>query len=272
MTRAIARCGFVGSWRLSAALVLGLLSGPASLAAQDSLDVSRRATASRQELEATLKVIDELAASEGYSGDFREAKLLEAMLIRERLAEGDFQVGDQLVLASVSEQGLNGNFTVQAGRVLVLPNIAPIPMKGVLRSEAQGYLQEQLRRYIKDPDIRVQPMIRLSIMGGVGKPGFFQLPADQLLSEALMGSAGIGPQTDLKKAYVTRGGEKIVDEVAFETALAEGTTLDRLNLRAGDEIFVSVKSTQSKIQRTQMTIAIFTGLIATTFWLTQIVN
>jgi protein involved in polysaccharide export with SLBB domain len=96
-----------------------------------------------------------------------------------------------------------------------------------------------LKKYIRDPQVHAQTMIRLSIFGAVGKPGFYQVPADQLAGDAIMTAAG-GPagNADPHKTTVRRGGVEIWSKEAFQQALVEGVTLDRLNLRAGDEIRV----------------------------------
>jgi hypothetical protein len=73
----------------------------------------------------------------------------------------------------------------------------------------------------------------------VGKPGFYQVAADQLAGDAIMTAAG-GPagNADPHKTTIHRGGVEIWSKEAFQQALVDGVTLDRLNLRAGDEITV----------------------------------
>jgi len=122
---------------------------------------------------------------------------------------------------------------------LILPGYPEIPLKGILRAEIPAYLSQELKKYIRDPQVHAQTMIRLSIFGAVSKPGFYQVPADQLAGDAIMTAAG-GPAggADPHKTTVRRGGVEIWSKEAFQQALVEGVTLDRLNLRAGDEITV----------------------------------
>src|SRR5262245_29333227 len=141
---------------------------------------TRRAEATRAELQASLVELEQYAASSGYSGRLRDQKRREAALIKERLELGDIQVGDSVELAVVGEKDYSGTFPVVAGRVLSLPGLPDIPLKGVLRSEARDYLTGKLATYIKDPQVRVRTTIRLSVFGSVGRPGFYQVPADAL--------------------------------------------------------------------------------------------
>jgi protein involved in polysaccharide export with SLBB domain len=220
-----------------------LLLAAASFQARDlraQATDTRRVEATRPELEAELVEIEKIVNSPGYSGRLRAAKRAEADLVRQRLVDGDLQVGDQINLTVVGEQALTATFTVAPGRVLILPGYPEIPLKGVLRAEVPGYLSQELKKYIRDPQVHTQTMIRLSIFGAVGKPGFYQVAADQLAGEAIMTAAG-GPagNADPHKTTVRRGGVEIWSKEAFQQALVEGVTLDRLNLRAGDEIIVS---------------------------------
>jgi hypothetical protein len=143
-----------------------------------------------------------------------------------------------------------------------------IPMRGVLRSEAQDYVSTQLARFVKDPQVKVRPQIRLTVLGGIGKPGFYQLDADLLLSDALMMTGGIGNLTDFKKSKVRRnsGGTtvEVVDGETFAKAITDGKTLDQLNLRAGDEIEVGQKSNKDWFS-TLRTFAAIPALILSTY-------
>jgi len=202
---------------------------------------TRRAQASRLELEASLAAIDTILASPGYSTRIREAKQREGALIRDRLTEGDLQVGDNLAITVQNEPTYTGVFTVQAGRVLTLPGLPGIPLRGVLRSEAEGYITKELAKYIREPSVRVVPSIRLAVLGAVGKQGFYQVPADLLISDAIMAAGGPSGAADPNLSKVMRSSTKILTETDVTDAIVRGATLDQLNLRAGDQIVVDEK-------------------------------
>jgi len=199
---------------------------------------AKRAEATRAELQASLAELEQYSASSGYSGRLRAEKRREADLIRVRLTEGDLQVGDLIELAVVGATELTGQFPVISGRVISLPGLPEIGLKGVLRSEARDYLAAQIGKYLKDPQVRVRTMIRLSVLGSVGKPGFYQIAADMLASDAFMTAGGPIGGADPNKAFVRRGTEEIWPKEAFRDALQQGLTVDQLNLRAGDELYL----------------------------------
>lgn len=222
----------------AALLVPVVLAGSATAAqAQDT----RRAQATRAELEATLAELEKYAASSGYSSRLRNEKAREAALIRSRLENGDLQVGDQIDLIVLNQAAFSDTFVVSSGRVLSLPGLPDIPLQGVLRSEAQEYLTKQLSRYVRDPQVRVRTKIRLSILGSVGAPGFYQVPADVLATDAFMAAGGLTADADPAKVQVRRGTDVIWQREALQEAMRQGLTLDQLNLRAGDEMVLDLR-------------------------------
>jgi len=231
--------------------------------AEARLDM-RRAQATRVELQASLIQIDSILQSPGYSSRIREAKRREAQLIRERLTEGDLQVGDQVAITVLNEAQLSGTFAIGSGRVLTIPGLPDIPVRGILRSETEDYLTEQLKRFVRDPSVRVLTSIRMSIMGAVGKPGFYQVPADVLVSDAIMLAGGPAGAADPNRTVIKRSGNVLFSQEEIRDALVRGTTLDQLNLRAGDEMVVD----QTQVQR-RSTVSILTviGLVTTITYL-----
>ena len=80
-----------------------------------------------------------------------------------------------------------------------------ISLQGVLRSELQDYLTTQLARYIKHPDVQTTSLVRVAVMGSVTKPGFYQLPADLALADAIMIAGGPTTTADVDRTQVKRG-------------------------------------------------------------------
>jgi hypothetical protein len=247
------------------ALLLGvLLLAAGHLAAQEVGVDARRPIATRAQLQQSLEEAENIANSPAYSAGFRDEKRSEAALIRERLLEGDFYIGDQLFVTVTSDSAMSGQRTVGPGRLLKLGSLPDIPMRGVLRSEVEQYLTEQVGRYIKDPQVKVRPLIRLTFMGGIRQPGFYQMDADLMISDALMQAGGIGNNTDLKRSKILRGDEELMDGETFAKAVTEGVSLDQLNLRAGDVIEVGSLDTKDWFT-TLRTFAVIPALIISTY-------
>jgi protein involved in polysaccharide export with SLBB domain len=165
-----------------------------------------------------------------------------ASALRIRLRDGDFRAGDRIRLVIEGNVTQDDTVSVIAGSKVLLKDIGEIPLAGVLRSELQDHVAKQLSRYIKDVRVRATPLVRLSVLGPVGKPGFFYVPSDIPVTEAIMRAGGPTNSADLQKSVIRRGTAELYDSRNTRTALNGGLTLDQLSLRDGDSIEVGEKT------------------------------
>jgi hypothetical protein len=181
--------------------------------------------------------------------------------LRTRLREGDFRAGDRIRLVLDGSVTQDDTLPVIAGSKILVKDIGEIALAGVLRSELQGHLTKALGRYIKDVRIRATPLLRLSVLGPVGKPGFFYMPTDIAVSEAIMRAGGPSGNADLNKSVIRRNTSELYDSRNTRTALNEGLTLDQLSLRDGDSIEVGEKGTGGWAK-----IASIAGVVGSLVW------
>jgi protein involved in polysaccharide export with SLBB domain len=213
------------------AIAFGCLSATLSTAtlcvAQTTTSDLRQRFETRAQLEAQLKAAD---SSHNQSAAYR---------VRYRLEHGDFYPGDRVFVKV--EQGAAGfadTLVVREGRRLDLPQMGDLSLDGVLRSELEGSLSAHLGKYLRNPVVKATPLVRLAIMGAVGRPGFFYMPADLPVTDILMRAGGPTPDADLGKVTVRREGDVLIDESNTATAIREGMSADMLHLQGGDEIQV----------------------------------
>jgi len=107
----------------------------------------------------------------------------------------------------------------------------------------------------------------LSILGAVARPGYYYVPTDAVLPDAMMAAGGPRPEAKMSKARIERGGTRVWEGDRFQLALAEGRTLDRLNLQAGDQVIVP---TQSNLFDGVRFVSILLGIPVTVYALTRI--
>jgi hypothetical protein len=224
-------------WALPAFIVLAL--APALHAQALPTASSGGSTRSRSDLESLLVEYQQLEQSPAYSEDLKAEARSRAAQIRERLQEGDFRLGDAVVLFVQNEPTLPDTISVQSspeGPVITLPVFGEIALRGVLRSELEAQVTETLSRFIRDPVVRAEGLMRLSVQGAVGQPGFYVVPADMLVSEALMAAGGPAQNADLEDMRIERGPDVLLQGSVLQEELRLGTTLDQLNLQAGDQL------------------------------------
>jgi len=218
--------------------VLGsaLIAAPSSSQAQ--VQAGSAASASRAELEAMAARFEQDAAAPNATKETREARLADAKAIRQRMADGDFSTGDRIVVTMQGDSARTDTLVVRAGRHLVFRSIPEVSLEGVLRSELKARLTEHVGKYVRNPQLVVTPLVRLSVLGEVARPGYYPISGDLLLSDAIMAAGGPNQTADLAKTVVRRGGRELLTDRAVRTAVQAGRTIDQLDLREGDEIVV----------------------------------
>ena len=213
------------------------LAVPALCSGQDAVDPTRLEI-DRAELTRLLAQYDAVAMSTAYSDVLRDEVRAQADIIRERLRLGDFQAGNQIELFIDGGSGVQSDtLTVESGPLIDVPMLGPVLLHGVLRSELETHLAAELGRFIQSPRVQARALIRISVMG-VGQPGFYIMPADLPLSEAVMLAGGPSPGADPGQIRVERGTDELWSVEALLAPVAEGRTLDDLGLQPGDRIIL----------------------------------
>jgi protein involved in polysaccharide export with SLBB domain len=178
--------------------------------------------------------------------------------VQSRLRVGDFAIGDKVLIDVVGDPTLSDTFSVRSGRVLVLPSMPPLSLEGILRSEADSVIVGFLGKYLRDPQVTVTPLVRIGILGGVIRPGYYDVEAQSLLSDMVMHAGGLGGTGDMGRSKIFRGNEMVLDQKAVNVAISNGSTLDLLNIQSGDNFDVGIKNPNTVLTKVQ----IITALLA----------
>jgi protein involved in polysaccharide export with SLBB domain len=152
----------------------------------------------------------------------------------------DVRVGDRVYLSVDGEKALTDSFTVVTGPALELPVVGTVSLVGIQRADLEPYLTKAIGRYIKNPIVRakLKQQMRLTVLGQVFKPGFYDLPPEALLADVITKAGGPTPDAKLDKLEVTRSGSRLMKGGELRKALDGGTTLTQLGLQSGDELTV----------------------------------
>jgi hypothetical protein len=214
------------------ALAVGVLhAGSLAFAQTGGSVVDRHDFESRATLEADAKTAEAKGDSTG------------AWLINYRLQQGDFHAGDRVVVKVQGSAGFSDTLVVRSGKVLEIPQMGELPLQGVLRSEINPLLKAHVAKYLRDPVVQATPLVRVGVLGNVGKPGFYYTAADLPLSDVLMTAGGPTNDADVNKISIRRDGNEIIDPEGSSAALAKGMSLDMMHVEAGDEINVGRQRT-----------------------------
>lgn len=163
---------------------------------------------------------------------------LQAAAIRQRLRDGDFQVGDRIVLTIFSDAAHTDTLVVRAGRVIDLPGKAVLPLYGVLRSELKDRVTVEILKYVKAVQVDVTPLTRIGVLGEVARPGYFALRSDIPITDAIMFAGGPTATADIDQTVVRRASREYRSAQETRQAVAKGLTLDQFGFSPGDELVV----------------------------------
>lgn len=211
------------------------------------LSGSRRAKITRAQLETSLAEIEAALQSSAYSGALRQAREAEANLIRKRLQDGDLYPGDVIAVQVIGDAQMTQPYTVTPRRTILIPGIPDeVPVSGLLRSEIEDYLGTVVAKYVRNPRVWAEPLLRLAVFGAVGRPGYFMVPASMPLPDIIMTYAG-GPaaNADPKRGAIYRADREVVPGSGVDEAIREARSVDALNLQSGDRVELGAKPTRS---------------------------
>lgn len=234
-----------------------LVVGPARVSAQ-----AGRAAGEGVPLSATAAYATRPQLTQALASAERRGARDDVARISERLSSGDFRPGDRLAVTLTVDSARQFDLVVRDSQRVEIPPLGNFYLRGVLRSEAQPALLRFFQRYYKNPEVRVQPLMRVGFLGAVNKPAYYSVPPDVPVADALVNIAG-GPagNGDVGKIEVRRGSERILDRKAYQRAARDGLTFADIGVRSGDEVRVPERKNKSTAQIVQN---VFFGVSALT--------
>lgn len=219
---------------LLATLVLAV-SAPAF--AQQRSATSRHA--SRSDLQAALQLLESSASSTAYSERTRALARQEASAVRGRLSAGDFRVGDRVYLRVVGPtQLVDTTLAVSAALTVEVPGIRSVGLGGVLRSELEAVLARDLGEVVKQVQVHARPLLRIAVVGTVVSPGYHTVSSEMLVDQLVTLSGGPAATASLSEMQIVRADTIIMKGDEVTRAVAEGKTLEALDLRDGDVLMI----------------------------------
>lgn len=146
------------------------------------------------------------------------------------------RVGDRVMLRVEGDSALSDTFEVAKGPSVLLPGIGPVSVAGVARDTLTSFFTNLLGKYIRDPVVHAELLIRVGVVGEVARPGYYAVPDDLLFSDLLMHAGGPTKEANVHKMKLERDGavrwegEKVNDAVTGQRTLAD------LGFQSGDQV------------------------------------
>lgn len=153
-----------------------------------------------------------------------------------------FIPGDAVSISTMPDTTsfLNGIFPIDDRGFVELPIYGKAKISHMSENEFINFIRENFRDYLRFPNLQVKPMIRLSVLGGVPRPGFYYFDANRSLWEAIYEVGGTLDENGLKQMRWERNGGAI--EKNLIPYLQTGISLREIGFRTGDQIWVRTPS------------------------------
>ena len=146
------------------------------------------------------------------------------------------RVGDRVLLRVDGNAELSDTFEVSAGPAVLLKEIGPVSVAGVARDTLSAYFTHVLAKYMRDPVVHADLLIRVGVVGEVARPGYYSVPDDVLFSDLLMHAGGLTKEANVHKMKLERGDSVKWEGQKVNAAATSGQTLAELGLRSGDQV------------------------------------
>ena len=167
------------------------------------------------------------------------------------------RVGDRIILKVEGETQLSDTFTVTAGPALILPLVGSVSLAEVRRENVEKLLTTEIGKFIRNPVVKARLLVRIAILGEVGKPGFYAVPIDALVSDVIMMAGGITKDSRTTDARIERNGVTTWRPESLRVAVRDARTLTQLGVQPEDAFVVPKKFDWEKVGRiTSMVIMI----------------
>lgn len=153
---------------------------------------------------------------------------------------GVLRPGDVLDIVVYRDKELSNKYLIDSRGFVQIPGLGVIQAAGLDPTQVKERLVDSLRaRGFERPELSVQPLIRVSVLGQVRAPGLYPVdPGTSLIQLVTIAGGPVG-EADLRKTKVVRDGRAYT--VDLESALS-GSPAGRIVLYSNDYVVVPKKT------------------------------
>jgi protein involved in polysaccharide export with SLBB domain len=149
---------------------------------------------------------------------------------------GVLRPGDQLKIAVYRDKELSGDYLIDAQGFVQIPGVGVVRAAGLDPTQVHDQIiRALLARGFATPEVAVQPLMRVSVLGEVRQPGLRPVDPGTSLLQLVTLAGGPTDQADLRHTRVIREGRAF--NVDLESAL-RGSASGRVVLYSNDVVVI----------------------------------
>ena len=148
-----------------------------------------------------------------------------------------FKPGDGLFISTFPDTSsfLNGTFSIDENGCVEFPIIGRVKITQMKKSEIIDFIKGNFQQFTRSQNIYIKPMLRVSVLGGVVRPGLYYFDYNSSLWELLQMVGGTVKEDGLKKMHWERDRDNVVGDLIpfYET----GVSLKKMGFKSGDQLW-----------------------------------
>ena len=149
-----------------------------------------------------------------------------------------FTPGDAVWVSTFPDTSsfLNKIYTIDDHGYIVLPIYGKLKVTDMGKKEFETFLKNEFKDYLRFPYLSAEPMIRVSVLGGVARPGLYYFNENHSIWDLLYLAGGTVDEDGLKQMRWERNGKVVKKNLLsyYQT----GKSLKTIGFLSGDQIWV----------------------------------
>ncbi|MBK7107160.1 MAG: polysaccharide biosynthesis/export family protein [Ignavibacteriae bacterium] len=156
-------------------------------------------------------------------------------ILGQNLKPGD---GIRINFYNITEN-LTGDYFIQDNGNLHLPYLGMINSVDSDFNDLRNQIISEYSKIYKNPELSIQPLYRVDILGEVGKPGVYYLTGYETISDLLSLAGGETSDSNIDELSIIRNDSQM--EIDIEKFLEGENNLADIGLESGDKVYVPRK-------------------------------
>jgi len=154
------------------------------------------------------------------------------LLSAQQLNPGD---GLRITFYNISDE-ISGDYFVQQNGKIQLPFIGLVDVLNDSFTVIETKVMAMYDSIYRNPELTVQPLYKINILGEVRTPGIYYVTGIEKLSDIIALAGGETTDADLDYIYLVRQDEEI--QIDASEIIEEGVKISNIGLKSGDRIFI----------------------------------
>jgi len=165
-------------------------------------------------------------------------------------AQNQFQRGDGVRVAvwrdpsregiNIQGLGITGDYTIDSRGNIQMPLVGEMRVVGSTPEGLATSIKEKYAAYISDMIVICYPLIRISVLGAVQKPGSYFIERRTTLWELIEIAGGLDGQANIQKIHIQRSGKTVAKDLM--SGYEKATSLEELRVQSGDQVLIPGQS------------------------------